>query len=180
MVTNPALRTLRVEHSYSTSTVKSRVYIHRIIETWKVEDSIGLTDDVSKTLNNLNIDDLNGTLNSDDRKRLFIQDRFVLLTKALSQGETSEKLRLAGRWLFDSYCGKNELLSFLQTTVCPEILLGDKAVSDLMGLSELLRNRCVYLIGKTHAQREEVLKNFGSSEKSVGSFRHRKIAHGVI
>ena len=41
-----------------------------------------------------------------------------------------------------------------------EILLGDKAASDLMGLGELLRNRCAYLISRSHEEREEVLKNF--------------------
>jgi hypothetical protein len=30
-----------------------------------------------------------------------------------------------------------------------------------MGLSELLRNRCAYLIGKDQRQREEILDDFG-------------------
>jgi Apea-like HEPN len=42
-----------------------------------------------------------------------------------------------------------------------EILLGDKQRSDLMGLSELLRNRCAYLIGKNQRQRESILDDFG-------------------
>jgi hypothetical protein len=41
-----------------------------------------------------------------------------------------------------------------------EILLGDKAASDLMGLGELLRNRCAYLISRNHAEREEILQDF--------------------
>jgi hypothetical protein len=44
--------------------------------------------------------------------------------------------------------------------VAMEILLGDKAVSDLMGLGELLRNRCAYLIGDSQTQREEILDEF--------------------
>jgi len=52
------------------------------------------------------------------------------------------------------------LLSFVQTTVALEILLGEKQISDLMGLGELLRNRCAYLIGRTHRQREKILNDF--------------------
>ena len=72
----------------------------------------------------------------------------------------AEKLSLAGQWLFDSYVGNNELLSFIQTMVDLEILLGDKNISDIMGLGELLRNRCAYLIGLNQSQREEILNDF--------------------
>jgi hypothetical protein len=41
-----------------------------------------------------------------------------------------------------------------------EILLGDKAASDLMGLGELLRNRCAYLISRSHDEREKILEDF--------------------
>lgn len=73
-----------------------------------------------------------------------------------------QKILLACQWLFDSYSGKNELLSFIQTTVVIEILLGDKIYSDQIGLGVLLRNRCAYLIGNTQSEREEVLKDFQS------------------
>jgi hypothetical protein len=96
-----------------------------------------------------------------------------LISKALSR-EEAEKLRLAGKWLFDSYCGNNELLSFIQTTVSLEILLGEKSVSDLMGLGELLRNRCAYLIGNTHSQREEILDDF----KKIYDIRSKIVHRG--
>ena len=41
-----------------------------------------------------------------------------------------------------------------------EILLGEEDRSDEIGLGELLRNRCAYLIGKTHKQRSEILRDF--------------------
>jgi hypothetical protein len=167
-----AQRAIKVKHSYSTSTIKSYAYIHREHEKWIIEDSISLADDVSKTINDLKVDDLGGTLDSKERKSNFVSNRLKLLSKALSQKE-SEKLRLAGRWLFDSYCGSNELLSFIQTTVSLEILLGEKAISDLMGLGELLRNRCAYLIGKTHAQREEVLSDFKKIYEIRSKIVHR-------
>ena len=56
--------------------------------------------------------------------------------------------------------GTNQLLSFVQATVAMEILLGEGSKSDVIGIGELLRNRCAYLIGKSRGQREELLKDF--------------------
>jgi hypothetical protein len=41
-----------------------------------------------------------------------------------------------------------------------EILLGDKAKSDVVGVGELLRNRCAYLIGRTHTERTNIIERF--------------------
>lgn len=69
-----------------------------------------------------------------------------------------KKLRNACCWLFDSYCGENELLSFVQATITLEILLGDKSESDKVGLGSLLKNRCAYLLGKTSKERNIILR----------------------
>ena len=108
------------------------------------------------------------------KNRMFLEDWTVMLRtagKILPQnGEfknkveqyvsEAEKIILASQWLFDSYCGNNELLSFVQTTVVLEILLGDKTSSDAVGLQRLLSNRCAYLIGDGQKQREELLEQF--------------------
>ncbi len=169
-----ALRLITVGYSFSSSVIKSRVYTHRLKSNWEIIDSTELDNDISKSINNLKFNDLNGSLDTDLKKQSFLKQRFNLLSKALSHTESSEKLCLAGRWLFESYYGSNELLSFIQTTVCLEILLGDKAVSDLMGLGELLRNRCAYLIGNSHAQREEVLSDF----KQIYDIRSKIVHRG--
>lgn len=88
--------------------------------------------------------------------------------------DKSQKIILASQWLFDSYSGRNELLSFVQTVVVMEILLGEKAVSDLLGLGELLRNRCAYLVSKSHKQREEILSEF----KEIYDLRSRIVHRG--
>lgn len=168
-----AMRALRVSYSYSSSTIKNRYYIHKETTSWDIDDSNELDGDFSKTISDLRLDDLDGSLDSDEKKRGFVSNRLKLISKALSKGE-AEKLRLAGKWLFDSYCGNNELLSFIQTTVSLEILLGEKAVSDLMGLGELLRNRCAYLIGNTHSQREEILDDF----KKIYDIRSKIVHRG--
>jgi hypothetical protein len=60
----------------------------------------------------------------------------------------------------ESFGGADEMLSFVQAAVVLEILLGDKAASDVVGLGELLRNRCAYLISRSQAEREQILQDF--------------------
>jgi hypothetical protein len=72
----------------------------------------------------------------------------------------SGRLKLACRWLFDSYATDNELLAYVQAMVCLEIILGDASLIGEISLGELLRNRCAYLIGHTSEQRSEILKDF--------------------
>lgn len=73
-------------------------------------------------------------------------------------GMKSERVRRAAMWLFDSYQGANQLLSFVQTMTALEILLGDKKTSSLTGLTALLSNRCAYLLGQTHTERQEIME----------------------
>ena len=56
-----------------------------------------------------------------------------------------DRLLRAAQWLFDSYAATNPLLAFVQATTSLEILLGDKMLSDLVGLGALLGNRCAFL-----------------------------------
>lgn len=169
-----AIGAFEVNYSYSFGTTKNRVYIHQnIADAWEITDSTELDEDASKTISDLIIGDSKWTLQTDEQKKAFINNRLSLLASALSKGSVTERLLLSGKWLFDSYCGKNELLSFVQTMVALEILLGDKAVSDLMGLGELLRNRCAYLIGKSHQEREEILGEFKKIYEIRSKIVHR-------
>jgi hypothetical protein len=77
-------------------------------------------------------------------------------------GPRADRTMRAARWLFDSYLGSNDLLSFVQAMVAIEIILGDKEASDLVGLTELLANRCAYLLGGTHAERDQILEQMRS------------------
>jgi hypothetical protein len=114
---------------------------------------------LSEILNNFEANDCDGQIDSSRMSR-WITNRLQLRSCAFRNALQAEKVLLSGQWLLDSYVGKNELLSFVQTTVAMEILLGEKAKSDIIGIGELLRNRCAYLIGKSHSQREEILEDF--------------------
>jgi len=95
-----------------------------------------------------------------------------LVATAFSEPRNAGVLR-AAQWLFDSYSSRSQLLAFVQATVALEILFGDKAISDVVGLGELLGNRVAYLIGTTRQQREEVLKDFRRIYETRSRIVHR-------
>lgn len=140
--------------------VKSYLIVHKVDqEKPTIWSTFELSPDISEILSKVEVNDLDGHFDS-SKIEGWIKNRLGLISAAFRNLHKAEKVLLAGEWLLDSYAGKNELLSFVQTTVAMEILLGEKATSDIIGIGELLRNRCAYLIGKTHSQREEVLENF--------------------
>jgi len=156
-----ALRLLKINYTYRSTPTKAKFFIHRFnADQWQIERTHELDSSLSDAFNDLIFHDLDGKLNSDDMKIGWINSAFDGIGCVFKNKDKAQKIILASQWLFDSYCGKNELLSFVQTAVVMEILLGEKAVSDLMGLGELLRNRCAYLIGKSHKQRQELLDDF--------------------
>lgn len=63
-----AMRALKVSYSYSSSIINSRFYIHKETDIWTVEDSHELDRDVSKTISDLRLDDLDGSLDTDEKK----------------------------------------------------------------------------------------------------------------
>lgn len=156
-----ALRLLKVNYTYRHASINAGFFIHRRIgNSWAIERTHNLGTDLSEVFYDLILDDLWGELKDKAEQTFWIQRRLKLVSSVFTHKTEAEKIILASQWLFDSYCGSNELLSFVQTVVAMEILLGDKAVSDLMGLGELLRNRCAYLIGNSQKQREEILNDF--------------------
>lgn len=156
-----ALRLLKVNYRYRPTPTKAKFFIHLSIEdAWQIEGTHELDMSVSDTFHDLIFHDLDGKLDTEPKKITWMQGRLSEIAGVFQNEEKARKLLLASQWLFDSYCGRNQLLSFVQTTVAMEILLGEKVISDLMGLGELLRNRCAYLIGESHKQREEILNEF--------------------
>jgi hypothetical protein len=79
---------------------------------------------------------------------------------AVFRSEHGRKVELAARWLFESYCSRDVLQEFIQATVALEILLGDEAQPEGVGLTTLMANRCAYAIGRTPEHRETLIKDF--------------------
>ncbi|WP_217490853.1 HEPN domain-containing protein, partial [Xanthomonas graminis] len=85
----------------------------------------------------------------------------------------SKNIMLSARWLFDSYCGHDELLNYVQAAVAIEILLGDEEVDANIGLTSLMANRCAYLIAQTPQARSNLLKSFREIYKVRSKIVHR-------
>ncbi len=84
-----------------------------------------------------------------------------------------KSLRLSARWLFDSHCGRDELLSYVQATVAIEILLGDEDADPDVGLTTLMANRCAYLVATTAKARAHILRAFRDIYKVRSKIVHR-------
>ena len=152
---------VKTDSSYGEIPKKKRCYVHKKVGgKWEIETAFELPMELSGTINLLDIN-YSGKEHSDPELHDRIQRCFIIIVSLLNEQKKAKKLLLASEWLFDSYCGSNELLSFVQAIIVLEILLGDKSESDHIGLTALLRNRCAYLIGKSQLQRDEILKLFG-------------------
>lgn len=128
--------------------------------------------DISNFISSLNINDLDGKI-SENQMDDWISGRLIRMKTVFSNPEKSERIFRASQWLFDSYLGGNELLAFIQTTIAIEILLGKDSAKGEISLSELLSNRCAYLIGDTHSQRHDILSDFREIYRIRSEIVHR-------
>ena len=130
----------------------SHFIVHRQLSdhSWQFEGKLRLSEERSRALDSLEKD-----LGAERWVNVILSQQ---IRSVLSGGAKAEPIALASEWLFNSYTGHDELLSYVQAMVVLEILLGDKAPSD--GLSRLLSNRCAYLIGQTQEERAAILSNF--------------------
>lgn len=169
-----ALRLFQVERSYRPFLPKSALYVHRHeAEKWEIDNKLELTDDETQLFNDLRLCTLENYLDSDAKQIAWAVAKLEEMKSVFSAGERGESILLASQWLFDSYSGRDDLLNYIQAMVVLEILLGDKATSDEVGLGELLRNRCAYLIGGSREQRSEVLKEFNDIYRVRSQIVHR-------
>lgn len=170
-----ALRLLKIEYSYQLSTPKLHFVVHKFVDdAWVAYETEEIDEATTKTINNLVFHDIDGELDNDLKKSHWAKIQIEKISAVFNEKKKAEKILLASQWFFESYSGTNELLSFVQTMVALEILLGDKATSDVIGLGELLRNRCAYLIGVTHDQRQDILDGF----KEIYDIRSKIIHRG--
>lgn len=86
--------------------------------------------------------------------------RILFMRWALLDQRRFAKILRASRWLTDSFSHHNDTLAYVQRTVCLEILLGDKAISEDIGIGKLLASRCAYLVAKNLKERDQILEEF--------------------
>src|SRR5262245_2766814 len=122
-------------------TAKHHFYVHRKKPdgTWCPEWRLDVNDNTNRGLLDLEMHTLDGKLVIEEHKAMWALDRLRDMAAAFSAEHKSEPILRASQWLLDSHAGRDELLSFVQAMVVLEILLGDKKVSDEIGIGELLR-----------------------------------------
>lgn len=172
-----ATRLMKVNDNQATQSFswppKSHLIIHRKIDhKWEVYTTHELPSDLTGTLHGLEIESIDGKLES-DLVSGFIQNKLQKIATAFSNPDKAEHVLLAAQWLLDSYVGTNELLSFVQTMIAMEIILGEESKPDVVGIGELLRNRCAYLIGESHSQRKMILTDFDKIYNVRSKIVHR-------
>ena len=145
--------------------IKHHLLVHRDMtshaEIWLRPE---LPLEFSEVLARLDIEDFEAQLGVPDQISNFqseiVKAELSAISTAFKKPDQAARILLAAQWLIDSYTGRNDLLSYVQAAVAMEILLGEEEKSDTVGIGELLRNRCAYLIGVSRSQREQILKDF--------------------
>jgi hypothetical protein len=121
-----ALRLFRHKGFIPGAPTRRTMVVHRSIEgEWKQDlTTVELGRPLSEVLSEITFDEI-GT-GDPAPHAAWIIDRLSKIGVCFSAGDQGQgsRLLLAGQWLFDSYVGQNDLLSFVQTMIALEILLG--------------------------------------------------------
>jgi hypothetical protein len=137
------------------------IVVHRKIgDLWVIEPLQRLDSSASVGLSKLALASRFVDIPTDEERIAAIDKRLGFLKAVLRNPSRAQNILLAAQWLFENHSGSDELLGFVQMTVVAEILLGDKRSSDLVGVTELLANRCAYLIADSAAERDLLIQDF--------------------
>jgi Apea-like HEPN len=167
-----ALQLFQTNSNYALYPPRHSYFVHRKAAegNWQVERRLELDDSVSRGLERLQLAEL---VSTPEKQQHWCPRILEEMAHVVSAGKRSELIMLASQWYFDSATGSDRLLPFIQAMVVLEILLGDKAASKEIGLNELLRNRCAYLIGSSQEERAELHKAFGDIYDVRSQIVHR-------
>lgn len=174
-----ATRLFDFQPVYSSDVSKQTVFVHLKLadDSWTLVARYSLDEAVARGLRGLTIDTSEAARGLFLTPEQWIAARLKDIGTVLSGGNTAEPVVSAGQWLFDSHASSDELLGFVQGMIVLEILLGEREVSDKVGIIELIANRFAYLIGTTHSQRKDYIDHlrqiYRVRSQIVHSGKHR-------
>ena len=91
---------------------------------------------------------------------------------------SSPRLKTASVWLLRAKLSNRPMDRVLESAIALEVLLGDQAMSDRIGLTKLMQNRCAYALGTSASEREEYLEFFTKFYKLRSDIVHNgKLNH---
>lgn len=79
---------------------------------------------------------------------------------SLFSSSTADRIRTASIWLLRATTSVRPVDQVLEAAIAIEVLLGDRQVSDKVGLTRLMANRCAYALGSSAQSRSEIEKTF--------------------
>ncbi len=151
-----ALQLFRKRFSESAQKKISSFQIHRKVDdSWQAEGSREMDTAASQLFLQMNFkhDQL------DENGQIDWSSRVLARLGTVYSDKNARRILVAAQWLFDSDSGSNELLSYVHAAVAMETLLGDKLAAEKVGVVELIKNRCAYLIADTPEEREMLLRD---------------------
>jgi hypothetical protein len=143
---------------------------------WSWATTLNLGEDLSRALSTIRLADFIA-METGAKQNSMLAIIWAEMKSAFNGGKKADSILLAAQWFFNGSHGPDELLKYVQAMVVLEILLGDKRASDQMGLNELLRNRCAYLIGNSHEDRRRFMSY---SAKSMMCDRKLSIGESTV
>lgn len=84
----------------------------------------------------------------------------------------STRLKTAAMWLLRAHLSLKPLDQVLESAITLEVLLGDRDMSDKIGLTRLMANRCAYALGKADGERQDIMNFFGDFYKLRSDIVH--------
>ncbi len=167
-----AQRTLAVGFHYVPSPPKYETIVYeKHAGSWEITRKDKVEDDLGRLLSKLEVNHVDGKI-ADDQIEGWMSYGLTRIRSGFSDKKASSRLQLSAKWLVESYSNSRDLLGFVQAMVCLEIILGDQDDTRELGIGATIRNRCAFLIGNSHEEREEI------AEQLKGIYRVRsKIVH---
>lgn len=98
--------------------------------------------------------------------------RFGMMQVVFQDNPHSRRMFTACIWFYRATVSKRPLDKLLESTIAIETLIGDRKESEGIGLTNLLGNRCAYLLGTNMADRQEIIADFGKVYKLRSSVVH--------
>lgn len=131
-----------------------------------ISSFIGLPNNIVPFANNIALSSASikylQTLNQDESAIIkYFKDKLAIPIKIISSPEEStdaKSIKTAVEWAFDSSLEQNETISFIQTCIGIEALLGEETGRE--SLTETLADRCAYLLAQNISQRNELRREF--------------------
>lgn len=173
-----ALFAIKKTSSFMFHPPKRDFLVHKYYDKgWNIERKYELDDDFNKIIAKFAIQDFDGNETLEKNRQAWVNHCLSMASAAFKAGKEAERLRLAARWLFDSYATDRDLLAFVQAMVAMEILLGHGGDIQEIGIGTVIRNRCSYLIAANAEDREKITSDLKEIYKIRSNIVHTGKEH---